>query len=232
MSMNTAAPTGLSTQLLIADSVAAANGSNDAIATMTQVNGLPASTAVEIQSSLGGLLLPRMSNDTLTSLSATSVPGTMFYNTDIQSIVTMSSRGDFNSSSGTIIAHVTTAQVKALRATPITLISAPAAGYMIVVNRVLVDYVFVTTPYTVPGGSTLAFKIGTNVVATAINATGLLDQGANTLAYTSATNLVTGVANAGFTGLPLKISNTGGAEFTLGDGEVFVYVDYTIIKVG
>lgn len=53
-------PTTLPTATLVADASQAPNGSVDSIPTLTQANGQSVSAALEIQSTLGALLLPRM----------------------------------------------------------------------------------------------------------------------------------------------------------------------------
>jgi len=58
--INLVSPTSFTSAVLIADTVAAPGGSNDSISTMTKSGGVTVSAALEIQSTTGALLVPRM----------------------------------------------------------------------------------------------------------------------------------------------------------------------------
>ncbi len=60
MSLNDTSPTSFTTGVIIADEIHAPNGSVDSIAIPTKINGMPVSAALEIQSTNGALLIPRM----------------------------------------------------------------------------------------------------------------------------------------------------------------------------
>ena len=125
---------------------------------------------------------------------------------------------------------LTSAQLLALNTTPITLIPAAGAGNMISIVNATLEYNFVATPYTVPGGTQLQLFVNTLEVGTDIAAAGLVDQGANTVASTTAANQTTGTAAATLANQPLTITNSIG-NFTLGDGTLTVTVYYNIIPV-
>ncbi len=235
--LNTASGTELTSGVLIADTVSTVGGnttSNDSIPIRTLIGSTPAKAALEIQSTNGSLILPRMTSAQLATILPLTVDGSLAYNSTLGSIVSVGG-GTTNNAWGTLpltaTVSLTTAQVKALRASPFTLLAAPGAGLQIIVHRVTVEYVFVTTPYTVPGGATLGLTIGGTNAVTAIVGAGLLDQGANTIAYTGSVNQATGIAVATLANAPLVITNTGGAEFTVGDGTLAVNVFYNIIAV-
>src|SRR5271167_1474086 len=80
MSINLISPSITNTAVLFADEVHAPNGSSNAIPTMTTSGGQTVSAALEIQSTLGALLLPRM---TTVQMNALPVPfnGMIIYNT-------------------------------------------------------------------------------------------------------------------------------------------------------
>lgn len=67
------------TAFLIADYTTAPGGSPDSVPTLTQVGGKPVSAALEIQSTLGSLLIPRMTTAQRNALNV--VNGFMIYNT-------------------------------------------------------------------------------------------------------------------------------------------------------
>ena len=80
MTINTLSPTTLTTSLLIADTYSATNGSVDSIPSLTINANEPVSAALEIQSTTGALLIPRMTEAERDELNI--VNGMMIYNTD------------------------------------------------------------------------------------------------------------------------------------------------------
>lgn len=100
------------------------------------------------------------------------------------------------------IVTLTAAQVKALNATPITLVAAPGAGYFIEPVSILARLIYGTVAYDGIAGEDLSFK-WTNAsgaqMLTAIEATGFLDATADAYRLTYPINLaanVVPVANA------------------------------------
>jgi hypothetical protein len=126
---------------------------------------------------------------------------------------------------------VTSAQLLALHATPVTIIPAAGAGTLISIVNATLEYNFNTTAYVVPGTSQLQLLINNLEVGTDIAATGLLDQAASTVASTTAANQSTGVAMATLSNNALVIQNSVGPEYTTGDGTLTVTVYYNIIPV-
>jgi hypothetical protein len=80
--INLESGTGLSTPLLIADPVATPGGSNDSTGELTEVDGETASIALEIQSLLGAVLLPRVTTAIMNDF--TAVNGMIIYNLTAQ----------------------------------------------------------------------------------------------------------------------------------------------------
>ncbi len=81
---NLVSPSATNSAVLIADSVATSGGSSDSIATFTKVGGLPVAAALEVQSTHGAILFPRMTTTEITALasSATAVTdGMVVYDT-------------------------------------------------------------------------------------------------------------------------------------------------------
>lgn len=70
MSLNNVSGTTYSSALLIADTYQLPNGSNDSLPPFTLVNGFPASTCLELQSTLGALLISRMTTAQKNDLNA------------------------------------------------------------------------------------------------------------------------------------------------------------------
>lgn len=80
MSINLISPTTFTTAVLIGDTYQAPNGSNDAIPTMSTANGETVSAALELQSTTGALLIPRMTTTQRDALNPTN--GMIVYSTN------------------------------------------------------------------------------------------------------------------------------------------------------
>jgi hypothetical protein len=80
MPINLVSPGRVTTAFLITDTGTAAGGSSDAIAGLTKVNNQPVTVALELQSSLGGLLLSRLTTAERNLMVVTN--GFMIYNSD------------------------------------------------------------------------------------------------------------------------------------------------------
>ncbi len=80
--MTTISASTSTTPVLITDTFNAPNGSCDAIQSMTIVNGQPVSAALEIQSTTGGLLVPRMSTAEIDDLNADN--GMIAYDEEVE----------------------------------------------------------------------------------------------------------------------------------------------------
>jgi hypothetical protein len=80
MSINTISPSTSTTAVLIADSYVAPGGSQDSIPTMTKVGDETVSAALEVQSTEGGILFPRLSQDEIDDMVVTN--GIALYNVD------------------------------------------------------------------------------------------------------------------------------------------------------
>lgn len=141
-----------------------------------------------------------------------------------------------NISGKTAVVQITSAQLLALHATPITVVPAPGAGWYNHVNKWSVRHDAGITPYTIPTGANLSLKY-TNasgvVAATVINSTGFIDQitaqikSANGLAGNAAAPTTSGdftpVDNA-----PIVL-NTLTAELTAGNFPIYLFIEYDLI---
>lgn len=127
---------------------------------------------------------------------------------------------------------LTSAQLLALKATPITIVAAPGAGLMIQVDALSFYYKFGATGYTLNAG-TLKLFMGPAANAKALcasQATGLIDQAANRAVPFVALLNPGALTDAQALNVDLVVANDGAAEFTLGDGTVDVIVAYSVVK--
>src|SRR5689334_6079372 len=79
MASNKISPTTFTSSVLVADTFTQANGSSDSIPAFTKSGSTPVSAALEIQSTTGALLPPRMTTAQRDLLVTT--PGMQIYNT-------------------------------------------------------------------------------------------------------------------------------------------------------
>lgn len=203
MGINTTSPTTFTTAVLIGDTQQTAGGSNDSIPTLTEANNLPVSAALEIQSTNGGLLLPRMTTAQINAL-PNPTNGMLAYNSSINSAVSYQN-GSWNAGApSSITTTVTSAQIgtalaaSGMYATPVQVVPAPGAGFIIIVDSFFVNYVYSTAAYTAGGVITLQYGNAGSGAGTPI--TGSL----------SAATIIANVNRVGY-GLGLSVVNTTAA---------------------
>jgi len=134
----------------------------------------------------------------------------------------------------TITAELTAAQVKALRASPATIVPAGGAGTMIefVSAVLLLDYE--TVVYALGAGDDLAFKYANGAGASVSligETTGFLDQAADVA------KVVTALGSPFFTkaqceNQAIVLHNIGAAEVLNGDSSLLVHVSYHVRTTG
>jgi hypothetical protein len=126
--------------------------------------------------------------------------------------------------------HLTSANLLALRATPITVIPAPAAGKFIRVIALTAQYKFNSTAFTV-GADNLGFRyVGGSSDFAGIPVTGLIDQTHSEVAFQNP-NTSFLATQTGVSAVAIQVHNTGGAEWTLGNGDVFLTLLYEVITL-
>jgi len=135
--INLLAPSATNTAVLIADEIQTTGGSSDSIATMTEVGGGPVAAALEIPSTLGGLLLPRLSETQIAALSPV-VPGMIAYDLT-QAAVTSYNGTSWNVSGAFISVQLTAANVNAMYATPYIILPTSKVGQAYVVRRIAIE---------------------------------------------------------------------------------------------
>jgi hypothetical protein len=128
---------------------------------------------------------------------------------------------------------LTAAQIKALRATPITIVSAPGSGKMIYVTGCMVKLNYNTTTYTAAASQTIGLSYngiaGTSIiaavapnsliVATSTSVRGTVNGGQDVTAYTNVSNQA------------VVLFNTVATEITVGDSTMDVLLNYQILTI-
>jgi len=125
---------------------------------------------------------------------------------------------------------LTSAQLKALHGTPVTLLAAPGAGFALYPVHIILEYKFVTTAYTINGDS-IKFDYGSSGSAFVLSfaEAGFFDQGASQIKFLAgqvANGALTVPSNAAFT-----IYGNGGTDMTVGDGTAVVYIYYALLTL-
>lgn len=128
------------------------------------------------------------------------------------------------------LTNVTSAQLKALRATSVELVAAPGTGLIITPVNVVYRYNFLTTTYTLNAGTLRTFygPVANNIPMHADVAGGLIDAAANRNIPFVPMIKQGPVTDATSLNMPIQLGNDGAAEYTLGLGSLDVLVIYGI----
>lgn len=136
---------------------------------------------------------------------------------------------------GEVVKTVTSAQVLALNATPVSLVTAPAAGYALVVKRVTIHKPAGTAYAGIAAGEDLTVKYtdASGALACAqIEATGFLDQATaqtRVVGFPGATGTTSGDVNP-VSAAALVLHLLVG-EITTGNSPLYVRVEYDTIQL-
>lgn len=124
---------------------------------------------------------------------------------------------------------LTSAQLLALKTTPISIIPAPGPGKYIQIISVNMRGVFGGTAYTLNAG-TLKMFYGPVANAKAVTAdeSALLTAVANSTNIDIAVTPLAALTDAQALNVDIEMGNDGTANYTLGNGTVVVYVEYEI----
>lgn len=140
----------------------------------------------------------------------------------------------------TVKVNVTSTQLKALPGSPISLVAAPGANQLLVVDSVVFQYRFGTTPYHIANGDNtgvLVYHGETQGAGFIVTNTGFFDQSVNEIAWFTWTQ-ATGGASGGQ--LPQSQCLNLGIDFTLagttpgltlGDGTLEIVLEYSTIDL-
>lgn len=128
---------------------------------------------------------------------------------------------------------ITSAEIKALRATPKTLVAAPGTGLLVTLAEIVLILDSATVAY-VESSANLSVRYGTTTGPKAsddIETTGFIDQTSDIM--------ITGRPKADMLGLksavenqPLVLHNLGAAEYTTGNGVIYAKVSYRVYTTG
>jgi hypothetical protein len=197
MGINKVSPSTSTTAVLIADSYVAPGGSQDSIPTMTKVGDNTVAAALEVQSTEGGILFPRMTSAQMNALTPV-VNGMMLYNTDLESAF-IRQNGSFSPLNTVKSLSITSAGFIGMFNTPILFIPAPGAGKYIfpIVSNLSLNWG--TTQYT--GGGRISYQYGNTP-----QAGGSTDAAIFSAAQTTSIN--SAVASTLFTGITLNFDAT------------------------
>src|SRR5581483_7116770 len=123
---------------------------------------------------------------------------------------------------------LSSAQLLALKTTPVQLLAAPGANLQYVIQRVALEFVPNTTPYaTVSTADISVYTDTTQASAFKGDSTGLLDQSAKTYELVAATTTKFFTTDAHSTNQPLMVANVAASNYTAGNGTCVVTVYYT-----
>lgn len=127
---------------------------------------------------------------------------------------------------------ITSAQIKTLRATPLTILGAQGPLTLIEPLKVTLEFIPVTTAYATVSTADIAVYVATTKATNFTgDSTGLLDQTVKTFESLTPTAAKSFTTDTLSDNQPLKIANVAGAEYTLGDGTLLVTVYYVLTTV-
>lgn len=238
MAINLVSPSTFTTAVLIGDTVTS-GGAQQTIPSLTKVGGVAVSAALEIQSTTGTLLLPRLTQAQITALQTptqTTVDGMMVYNSTSSSF-NLFAGGSVLPVGGASIQYatgtLTLANLQGMFGAAVTLIAAPGAGKQIVVHGFGLNAIFGSAAFT--NGGAIYLIYGTTGAATtfatsstAIPATFLTTFAANQSDF-SAGPSVAAITSANAVNKAVSITNAT-AAFAVGTGATASwFVWYSII---
>lgn len=229
MTINSLNPTCFTTGVLIGD--AGNSVSTDAIPRPTFVNGLPVTAALELQSTLGGLILPRMTSAQIAAI-VTPVAGMQVYNSDTNTVSTYGAAG-FNGQMIVASGAITAAQFNGTAAAALQLVASPGAGKAIIVSQFILSLTYGATPFAGGGNIKLQYGLQANAggaaaSATVVSAVTFIAATANTtFPFAPETANLTTVVQAA---LPVSLGTV--AAFTGGNASTFTWtMAYFVINV-
>jgi hypothetical protein len=214
-------------------------GAFGATASMTKVAGVPVSAAVEIQSTQGALLLPRMTTTQRLAMT-TVVDGMEVYDSTLGAFFVRTGTAWVQGASATSIQYasgtLTNAELRTTFSAPTALLAAPAAGFMYVVNGFLLSLTYGATPAPFVGGGNILLQYGVAsnpgagfVASGAIPSSMLTGAAVNKSSYVSGS--ITSTTTANGAAAPIAITNAT-VDFTVGtNGTASWKLWYSLVPV-
>lgn len=232
-SINLEGPTTFTSSVLIGDAGSnAANVSSDSLPVLTEVGGVAVSAALEIQSTLGTLLIPRMTTAQKTALT-TVAEGMIVYDTDLDSFNYYQagawvSQAPIQYLSGTM----TAAEFNGAYGAPHLILAAQGGNTLIKVIDFALELDYNANAYAAGGPASLQYGATVHgagvLVTTAIAEASFTGAVADTVYDCAKAAVVGTTASTGNTGL--YWSNTT-AAFTTGDSPINWYLWYSVITL-
>lgn len=244
MSINLISPTCFTTAVLIGDSSSTGNPPS-----ITVANNLPVAVALELQSTTGALLLPRMTTDQRNELT-NSVEGMQIYNSTTKSVEFYQpldgAGGEWTNNIDPASSKVkyakrvlNRAEIFAMNGNPIVIVPAPVNGSANILLSATLVHNYVGAAFTAGGD----IKIQNGVQANAAGETALI--ASFPVELLTANNQsqfyslgpyqdgdAAGLKRLGdYTDTAISISNGGGAAFATGDAASTLSVYLTYINV-
>jgi hypothetical protein len=129
-----------------------------------------------------------------------------------------------------VLLNITATQLKAIKATPLTVVAAPGAGLALMPTMIAYYYRFLTTAFTLNAGALRLFQgpVANAIPIHADVAAGTIDQAANRTVLCPPILKQGPASDANLVNQPITIANDGAAEFTLGLGSLDVVLIYGI----
>lgn len=189
MGINLISPTTFTTSVLIGDTGSVVGGPKDSTPSLTKVNGVPVNAALEVQSTTGGLVLPRMTTAQINAIT-TPVAGMMAYNSTLNSPVFYQNGawGGLGGVASTVV-NLTRANILAMHGAAVQILPAPGAGLAIIVKSFSLNYIYANATAYINGDvinlqySNAAYNA--NLAASSTIAAAALTSANNTLSYAS-----------------------------------------------
>lgn len=231
MGINNTYQTTFTTGVLIGDT-RTVGSITDAPPVPTQSGGTNISAALEVQSTLGGFVPPRMTAAQIAAI-VTPLAGMQVFNTDTNTLnIYQNGAWVATSAVNYVTGTLTLAQFLATNSAPITIAAAPGAGLINHVNQFTLQMVYGSAALVDGGAVALYYSVAgpTYTIATnAIAAATLQGVSANTLFNLTTAFSNAGTASANTANAALVLRNPT-ANFTVGTGATFRYnLIYSII---
>lgn len=141
------------------------------------------------------------------------------------------SNNDTNSTAKMAKVDITSAQLLALRAAPITLIAAPGDGLLTIVNRCLFTFTYGTIAYTVTNVGPFALTMNGINIGSTVAANVFFTATVNKLFTMLTPDTIPVTTDTTLINKALTFTNGGAAELLTGDGILSITLWYEIYEV-